>query len=291
MLLTGSTCPQGSTLRLCTMIMPRVTGSHAGCECNSRRCMTWGFHSQEQVSTPCFNYTYCSDKWISNLITCLLCQSDLDQITCIPTCFFVFTADLECSLCISLTGEALKKHEYDWEWSSKEYHDDREKVQSANHSQETHPIIHVSVDLQKVMLLPHMPRTKEAYFMSRLVTFHMTAAPLGNISRDIPTLTVCWNEGQRGRKASDIASAYMYIQILLQHRDAEEITIWCDNCVGQNKNYFLFLALIHLVNSMEISANKITLKYFEPGMLYFLSCRSEERRVGKECRSRWSPYH
>ena len=23
----------------------------------------------------------------------------------------------------------------------------------------------------------------------------------------------------------------------------------------------------------------------------FLSSRSEERRVGKECRSRWSPYH
>src|SRR3989449_10900282 len=27
---------------------------------------------------------------------------------------------------------------------------------------------------------------------------------------------------------------------------------------------------------------------FEP---IVLSCRSEERRVGKECRSRWSPYH
>ena len=24
---------------------------------------------------------------------------------------------------------------------------------------------------------------------------------------------------------------------------------------------------------------------------YFRICRSEERRVGKECRSRWSPYH
>ena len=23
----------------------------------------------------------------------------------------------------------------------------------------------------------------------------------------------------------------------------------------------------------------------------FVLCRSEERRVGKECRSRWSPYH
>ena len=27
--------------------------------------------------------------------------------------------------------------------------------------------------------------------------------------------------------------------------------------------------------------------YFEP----FVGGRSEERRVGKECRSRWSPYH
>ena len=25
--------------------------------------------------------------------------------------------------------------------------------------------------------------------------------------------------------------------------------------------------------------------------IIFLLCRSEERRVGKECRSRWSPYH
>ena len=25
--------------------------------------------------------------------------------------------------------------------------------------------------------------------------------------------------------------------------------------------------------------------------IYFTLCRSEERRVGKECRSRWSPYH
>ena len=24
---------------------------------------------------------------------------------------------------------------------------------------------------------------------------------------------------------------------------------------------------------------------------YYILCRSEERRVGKECRSRWSPYH
>ena len=32
--------------------------------------------------------------------------------------------------------------------------------------------------------------------------------------------------------------------------------------------------------------------YKLPGEQYYTCCyRSEERRVGKECRSRWSPYH
>ena len=28
-----------------------------------------------------------------------------------------------------------------------------------------------------------------------------------------------------------------------------------------------------------------------PGLINIAALRSEERRVGKECRSRWSPYH
>ena len=28
-----------------------------------------------------------------------------------------------------------------------------------------------------------------------------------------------------------------------------------------------------------------------PGKIFLRRSRSEERRVGKECRSRWSPYH
>ena len=39
----------------------------------------------------------------------------------------------------------------------------------------------------------------------------------------------------------------------------------------------------------------VSVPLFRPGfrMVIFsvLLCRSEERRVGKECRSRWSPYH
>ena len=34
-----------------------------------------------------------------------------------------------------------------------------------------------------------------------------------------------------------------------------------------------------------------TRRFQAPRRLIILGCRSEERRVGKECRSRWSPYH
>ena len=42
------------------------------------------------------------------------------------------------------------------------------------------------------------------------------------------------------------------------------------------------IGLILLTPSVEVK--KVTIKDIT-------LCRSEERRVGKECRSRWSPYH
>src|SRR3712207_9360373 len=39
-------------------------------------------------------------------------------------------------------------------------------------------------------------------------------------------------------------------------------------------------------------ANQTLLRYLAEGAVeYAKELRSEERRVGKECRSRWSPYH
>ena len=35
----------------------------------------------------------------------------------------------------------------------------------------------------------------------------------------------------------------------------------------------------------------VALKFGTAGLRGVLGARSEERRVGKECRSRWSPYH
>ena len=40
--------------------------------------------------------------------------------------------------------------------------------------------------------------------------------------------------------------------------------------------------------ALALSINKVPVNEIEPRII---EMRSEERRVGKECRSRWSPYH
>ena len=42
---------------------------------------------------------------------------------------------------------------------------------------------------------------------------------------------------------------------------------------------------------MQDPLDKTTLSHDDASALGYVLCRSEERRVGKECRSRWSPYH
>ena len=39
------------------------------------------------------------------------------------------------------------------------------------------------------------------------------------------------------------------------------------------------------------AAAHISYMFSEVAAIYPITPRSEERRVGKECRSRWSPYH
>ena len=45
---------------------------------------------------------------------------------------------------------------------------------------------------------------------------------------------------------------------------------------------------------MQNKSKKTDMNDFEQSIVLSITCipmRSEERRVGKECRSRWSPYH
>ena len=60
---------------------------------------------------------------------------------------------------------------------------------------------------------------------------------------------------------------------------------------------FRFLAVVGLIGTLimivfsDALANLVAIKGSSVGIMVIAPSRSEERRVGKECRSRWSPYH
>lgn len=120
----------------------------------------------------------------------------------------------------------------------------------------------VSVDLQKVIMLPRIDTFKAALFCPRLVTYNETFVPLGNFKKG-QVFAAVWHEGISGRKQEDIASTFR--AFFLSQRDAEHIILWLDNCSAQNKNWCFFTFLVSMVNSLDISATTIELKYFEPG--------------------------
>jgi len=72
---------------------------------------------------------------------------------------------------------------------------------------------------------------------------------------------------------------------------------------GIHKNTLLATTNLNILHTLTLSIefkitgnynfdpNEITLRNVKPGILLEGVLRSEERRVGKECRSRWSPYH
>ena len=58
-----------------------------------------------------------------------------------------------------------------------------------------------------------------------------------------------------------------------------------------DEEYFEFVDGKLLLRGQNASGKSITTQNIIPFILDGDLCRSEERRVGKECRSRWSPYH
>ena len=135
-----------------------------------------------------------------------------------------------------------------------------------------------SVDMEKVLLLPHMPQYKEAIFTRRLVTFNETFARLGS---DSAPLAIIWHEAIAGRKDENVSSTWVTaIRHLAQGRigGSREIILWADNCSAQNKCWTLYTALCSLINSPDLELDTIAVQYLEPGHT-FMSADSFHHKV------------
>ena len=61
---------------------------------------------------------------------------------------------------------------------------------------------------------------------------------------------------------------------------------------AEKEQWFLFILFgVITIVSVNVWAAKRDIRLFKELERLEESDRSEERRVGKECRSRWSPYH
>jgi hypothetical protein len=76
---------------------------------------------------------------------------------------------------------------------------------------------------------------------------------------------------------------------LVDVRDAKKVTLWQDECAAQNKNWAPHCFLVYIVNSEEIDAEKIVLKYFEPGHS-FMSAYSFHHQVEKSLKAKGKIY-
>ena len=72
------------------------------------------------------------------------------------------------------------------------------------------------------------------------------------------------------------------LQVSLPGLDLKNPIIPASGCFGFGQEYAKYYDL-DLLGSIMIKATTLEPRFGNP--------RSEERRVGKECRSRWSPYH
>ena len=93
-------------------------------------------------------------------------------------------------------------------------------------------------------------------------------------------LGVLWHEGIAGRSAAEVAGTFINVVRSSRLRDYKHKTFWADNCSGQNKNWYLFSALIKEINILGGNAETITIKFFEPGHT-FMSADSFHVQVEK----------
>jgi len=162
--------------------------------------------------------------------------------------------------------------------SHKRYQDDRALIHDDNTAV-------MSVDMQKVLMLPRLPGVKTCVFTRRLVAFHETFAPIGSVPKR-PVVSALWHEGISGRNAEDLAS--VFIKVMQHLRDVRQFIFYVDNCGAQNKNWTLFTALTAVVNS-DSGPDSVILRYLEKGHT-FMSADSYHAKVESSLRKAKNVY-
>ena len=92
-------------------------------------------------------------------------------------------------------------------------------------------------------------------------------------------------KGITGRSAAEITSMFVDVLRSPRFRDFRMVTLWADNCSGQNNNWWLFGALVKEVSKVNVTLEVVTVKFFEPGHT-FMSADSFHSQIEKEIKKK-----
>nr|CAH7741733.1 unnamed protein product [Callosobruchus chinensis] len=133
-----------------------------------------------------------------------------------------------------------------------------------------------SSDMEKVIMSPHLDMFKSAIFTHRITVYNESFAPVGKKQKTSSNSAALWHEGIFGRSKDEWISTFY--QVLFGKRDTKHIMLWLDNCSAQDKNCSLFSFVLYMIDSEEIVASEIIIKYFEPEHT-FMAADSFHHRV------------
>lgn len=101
----------------------------------------------------------------------------------------------------------------------------------------------VSVDLQQVLFVPTLTHS-DMFYMRQLSCYNFCV----NLSDNDQSYMCVWHEGIGSRGANEIASCLLKVLNKFDITQKDELYIWSDNCVGQNKNRMMLFLYIFLVS-------------------------------------------
>ena len=140
-------------------------------------------------------------------------------------------------------------------------------------------------------MLSHLPGIKTALFTRRIIVINQSIAPLGTFKKNSnkPRGYLC-HQAIQGRKDKDVTSVIIKFPRESSYRDSKKLTICCDNCIGQNKNWTLYSSIVHQMFQSETSLKSITFKYFEKDHT-FMSAESFHHQVEDNMRCKKYVYY
>ncbi|XP_046684652.1 uncharacterized protein LOC124370411 [Homalodisca vitripennis] len=169
--------------------------------------------------------------------------------------------EFECRLKNKQNSEELeeisRRHQEHLDEAASRY---RLKREDKLHGKEDHKSKVVMADLQKCLPTPNLTNS-QSFYLRKLWTLNYTIHDPANNK----TWCMLWDEVTGGRGGSEMASCfYAWASRDIIESGIEKLTVWTDNCSGQNRNMNMILMYIWLLKTSP-NLREINHKFLLPG--------------------------